>query len=292
MRVAIADDSIIVREGLARVLADRQIDVVGMAGDAEELLRLIAVEEPDVAIVDIRMPPTQTDEGLVAADSIREQFPDVSVLVLSQYTDAAYALRLLAGDDRACGYLLKDRIAAIDELVEAIERVGAGECVVDRDLVQLAPREPRRARPTCRSHPTRARRAGTDRRRVDRSWHRRTTLAVTVDRRDARPTHPAQARATHGNLLQPASGRSPRLPRPLEHKRGVRIRPRFQAGKMASHRSAVRSRVGDDRCCGHMRLGCGSGGWCTSARGLVHSLGRTDRRKEDDHRGQRWAGRG
>ena len=136
MRVAIADDSIIVRDGLARVLAERQIDVVGTAGDADELLRLIAVEEPDVAIVDIRMPPTHTDEGLVAADSIRQRFPEVSVLVLSQYTDAAYALRLLAGDDRACGYLLKDRIAAIDELVDAIERVDAGECVVDKDLVQ------------------------------------------------------------------------------------------------------------------------------------------------------------
>ena len=137
MRVAIADDSIIVREGLARVLSDRQIDVIGTTCDAGELLRLIAVEEPDVAIVDIRMPPTHTDEGLVAADTIREQFPDVSVLVLSQYTDAAYALRLLAGDDRARGYLLKDRVAAIDELIEAIERVGAGECVVDRELVQL-----------------------------------------------------------------------------------------------------------------------------------------------------------
>ena len=136
MRVAIADDSIIVREGLARVLADRQIDVIGTAGDAEELLRLVAAEEPDVAIVDIRMPPTHTDEGLVAADSIRERFPDVSVLVLSQHTDAAYALRLLAGGDRGCGYLLKDRIAAIDELVEAIQRVDAGECVVDRDLVE------------------------------------------------------------------------------------------------------------------------------------------------------------
>ena len=136
MRVTIADDSIIVREGLARVLADRQIDVIGTAGDADELLRLIAVEEPHVAIVDIRMPPTHTDEGLVVADIIRERFPNVSVLVLSQYTDAAYALRLLAGDDRARGYLLKDRIAAIDELVEAIARVNAGECVVDRELVR------------------------------------------------------------------------------------------------------------------------------------------------------------
>jgi DNA-binding NarL/FixJ family response regulator len=135
MRVVIADDSIIVREGLGRVLADREVDVIGTAGDADELLRLIAVEEPDVAIVDIRMPPTHTDEGLVAADTIRERFPEMGVLVLSQYTDAAYALRLLAGNDRGCGYLLKDRIAAIDELVEAIERVSAGECVVDRDLV-------------------------------------------------------------------------------------------------------------------------------------------------------------
>ena len=106
MRVAIADDSIIIREGLARVLADKQVDVIGTAGDADELLRLIAAEKPDVAIVDIRMPPTHTDEGLIAAATIRQRFPDVSVLVLSQYTDAAYALRVVAGNDRACGYLL------------------------------------------------------------------------------------------------------------------------------------------------------------------------------------------
>jgi len=131
MRVAIADDSVIVREGLARVLDDRHLSVIGLAENAEQLLALIEAEHPDVAILDIRMPPTQTDEGLVAADVIRGRFPDVGVLVLSQYTDVAYALRLLKGDEKGRGYLLKDRITAVDELVDALERINAGECVVD-----------------------------------------------------------------------------------------------------------------------------------------------------------------
>jgi DNA-binding NarL/FixJ family response regulator len=136
MRVAIADDSVIVREGLARVLADRDIDVTGMAADARELLELVEAGRPDIAIVDIRMPPTHTDEGLVAADTIRERFPAIGVLVLSQYTDAAYALRLLDGDEEGRGYLLKERITAVDELFTALERVGAGECFVDHELVR------------------------------------------------------------------------------------------------------------------------------------------------------------
>ena len=135
MRVVIADDSTIVREGLARVLADRGVDIVGTAGDAEELVRLVERESPDVAVVDIRMPPTFTDEGLVAADAIRRRFEGVGVLVLSQYADAGYALKLLEGEHARCGYLLKERITEIDELVTALDRIRAGECVVDRVLV-------------------------------------------------------------------------------------------------------------------------------------------------------------
>jgi len=136
VRVAIADDSVIVREGLARVLVDRGLDVVGTAGDADELLRLVAADTPDAAIVDIRMPPTHTDEGLVAADTIRARFPGVGVLVLSQYADAAYARRLLAAEDGGRGYLLKERITDVDELLDALRRVRAGECVVDQELVE------------------------------------------------------------------------------------------------------------------------------------------------------------
>ena len=145
MRVAIADDSVIVREGLARLLADRDVDVSGLAADAEQLLALVDAKRPDVAIVDIRMPPTHTDEGLVAADLIRGRFPRVGVLVLSQYTDAAYALRLLDGDETGRGYLLKDRITAANALVDALERIQAGECVIEPELIEALLANPARS---------------------------------------------------------------------------------------------------------------------------------------------------
>ena len=145
MRIAIADDSVIVREGLARLLADRDFDVSGLAADAEQLLALIEAERTDVAVVDIRMPPTHTHEGLVAADLIRERFPHVGVLVLSQYADAAYALRLLEGDEIGRGYLLKDRITAVDELADALERIQAGECVIDPELIEALLANPARS---------------------------------------------------------------------------------------------------------------------------------------------------
>jgi DNA-binding NarL/FixJ family response regulator len=136
VRVAIADDSAIIREGLARVLAEAGMEVAGSAEDPEELLRLVEREQPDVAVVDIRMPPTGTDEGIVAAGEIRSRFPDVGVLVLSQHVETDFALRLLENREGGCGYLLKDRIRRIDELTDAIQRVARGEVVVDPELVQ------------------------------------------------------------------------------------------------------------------------------------------------------------
>jgi DNA-binding NarL/FixJ family response regulator len=136
VRVAIADDSAIIREGLARVLAEAGMEIAGSAEDPEELLRLVEQEQPDVAIVDIRMPPTGTDEGIVAASEIRNRFPDVGVLVLSQHVETDFALRLLENREGGCGYLLKDRIRRVDELTEAIQRVARGEVVVDPELVQ------------------------------------------------------------------------------------------------------------------------------------------------------------
>ena len=135
MRVAIADDSLLVREGIARVLGETGMDVVGLAVDSPSLLALVARTTPDVAIVDIRMPPTHSDEGLAAADAIRATTPEVGVLVLSQYADVAFALRLLDGKDGRCGYLLKDRLAVAGELADAVRRVAAGELVVDAELV-------------------------------------------------------------------------------------------------------------------------------------------------------------
>ena len=136
MRVVIADDTALLRQGLARLLAEAGIDVCGEASDADELLRLVAHECPEIAVVDIRMPPTHTDEGLIAATEIRKHHHRTGVLVLSQYVDAEYALRLINGDAQRCGYLLKDRVTDTGELVAALERIDAGEVVVDAELVE------------------------------------------------------------------------------------------------------------------------------------------------------------
>jgi len=144
MRVVIADDAALLRHGLARLLEEAGVEVCGVAEEAGSLLTLVEASHPDVAIVDIRMPPTHTDEGLVAADEIRARFRGTGVLVLSQYVEPTYALRLLDADSEARGYLLKDRVLNTAALVDALNRVAAGEVVVDPDLVaQLLSRQHR-----------------------------------------------------------------------------------------------------------------------------------------------------
>jgi DNA-binding NarL/FixJ family response regulator len=135
VRVVIADDTALLRQGLVRLLEDAGVEICGEAGDGEGLLELVETTEPDAAIVDIRMPPSHRDEGLVAAERIRELHPEVGVLVLSQYVETTYALRLLDGPVGGCGYLLKDRVLDAGQLVGALERVTAGETVVDPELV-------------------------------------------------------------------------------------------------------------------------------------------------------------
>ena len=135
MRVVIADDSVLLRAGLARLLEDAGFDVVGQAADAEDLLRKVRAHKPDVAVTDIRMPPTQTDEGLRAAQQIRTEMPEVGVMVLSQFIDEGYALELLQGSAEGVGYLLKDRVADIDAFVDALRRVAARGSVLDPEVV-------------------------------------------------------------------------------------------------------------------------------------------------------------
>jgi DNA-binding NarL/FixJ family response regulator len=147
MRVVIADDAMLIREGTARLLDEAGVQVVGKAGDARELLRIVATEHPDVAIVDIKMPPTHTDEGLVAAEQIRSSHPDVGVLVLSQYLESRYATRLLEHHPEALGYLLKERVSDISVLKDAIQRIAEGECVLDPTIVARLIRRPRRPGP-------------------------------------------------------------------------------------------------------------------------------------------------
>ncbi|MFL5823087.1 MAG: response regulator [Solirubrobacteraceae bacterium] len=135
MRVVVADDQALTREGVARLLEDAGLEVVGRAADGEDLLRKVRAHKPDVAVVDIRMPPTHVDEGLTAATTIRSELPDTGVLVLSQYVEERYALRLLADGAEGVGYLLKDRVQDVDRFVEAVHRVGEGGSVLDPEVV-------------------------------------------------------------------------------------------------------------------------------------------------------------
>jgi DNA-binding NarL/FixJ family response regulator/class 3 adenylate cyclase len=135
VRVVLADDSVLLREGVARLLDEAGFDVVAQSGTAEDLLRHVAMHQPDVAVVDIRMPPTQTDEGLRAAKEIRERHPQTGVLVLSQYVEPGYAMDLLSESAEGLGYLLKDRVADVDEFAAAIRRVSEGGSALDPSVV-------------------------------------------------------------------------------------------------------------------------------------------------------------
>ena len=135
MRVVIADDAPLIREGVARLLTENGVEVVAHAGDGETLLGRVGDLHPDVALVDIRMPPTHTDEGLRAAREIRSRYPGTAVLVLSQHLELEYALQLVEERPERVGYLLKERVGRVEQLLDAVDRVAAGECVVDRAVV-------------------------------------------------------------------------------------------------------------------------------------------------------------
>ncbi|MDQ0952812.1 DNA-binding NarL/FixJ family response regulator [Streptomyces phaeochromogenes] len=136
MRVILAEDSTLLREGLVRLLIEEGHEVLAAVGDAERLLAAVAEERPDVVVADVRMPPTHSDEGLRAALEIRERWPDVGVLVLSQYVEKRYATELLTGDSEGVGYLLKDRVVQVDEFLDALERVSQGRAAFDPEVVR------------------------------------------------------------------------------------------------------------------------------------------------------------
>ena len=147
MRVVVADDVMLTREGIAHLLEDAGIDVVAQAEDAEALLREVRLKRPDAAIADIRMPPSHTDEGLVAAQRIRTEHPDVAVLVLSQYVEPSYAMRLLEEHPERVGYLLKQRVFDVAVLVDALRRITEGETVIDPTIVSRLVGRQRRENP-------------------------------------------------------------------------------------------------------------------------------------------------
>jgi DNA-binding NarL/FixJ family response regulator len=135
VRIVIAEDSVLLRAGLTRILADAGEEVVATVGDADELLAAVRRHRPDLAVVDVRMPPTNTDDGLRAALQIRSELPEIAILVLSQYVEEAYATELLADNTASIGYLLKDRIADVSEFLGAVRQVGTGRTVLDPEVV-------------------------------------------------------------------------------------------------------------------------------------------------------------
>ena len=137
LKVVVAEDSVLLREGLVRLLEDSGFDVAGQAGDAEDLLRKVGAHKPDVAVIDVRMPPSHTDEGLRAARKIRAEYPGTGVLVLSQYVEEAYALDLLSESTERTGYLLKDRVSDVDTFTDAVRRVANGGSALDPEVVAL-----------------------------------------------------------------------------------------------------------------------------------------------------------
>jgi DNA-binding NarL/FixJ family response regulator len=143
MRLMLADDSLLFREGLARLLAESGFEIAGLTADGDTLVSLVDADPPDVAVVDIRMPPTRTDEGLAVARRIKTEHPSTGVLVLSHHVEAHYALALLGDRPRGAGYLLKDRVDDLEDFAGAVRRVGEGDVVVDPDVVALLVRRSR-----------------------------------------------------------------------------------------------------------------------------------------------------
>jgi DNA-binding NarL/FixJ family response regulator len=135
LRIIVAEDAVLLREGLHRVLSEAGLDVVGTAGNASQLLELVSVLRPDVVLADIRMPPTQTTEGLEAARQIRRSWPSTAVLVVSQHIETQHVVELLEDDPRGLGYVLKDQVANLGQFIDAIRRVARGESVIDPDVV-------------------------------------------------------------------------------------------------------------------------------------------------------------
>jgi DNA-binding NarL/FixJ family response regulator len=153
MRIVIAEDSVLLREGLTRLLADAGEEIAAAVGDAEAAEAVVAELQPDIVVMDVRMPPTHTDEGIRAALAIRRHHPDVAVLVLSQYVEQHYATELLAGDTAGVGYLLKDRIADVGDFIDAVRRVGTGGTALDPEVVSHLLARSRRKTPLERLTP-------------------------------------------------------------------------------------------------------------------------------------------
>ena len=186
MRIVIAEDSVLLRAGLTRILADAGEDVVATVGDADELLVAVERHQPDLCIVDVRMPPTHTDDGLRAAIAIRKRWPAVGILVLSQYVEERYATELLAEATEGIGYLLKDRVADVTEFLDAARRVGAGGTALDPEVVSQLLARSRRRDPLERLTPREREVLGADGRRTQQPGDRQGARGHRQGGREAR----------------------------------------------------------------------------------------------------------
>ena len=229
MRVVVADDSVLLREGVVRLLEENGFEVVGQAGDAEDLIRKVKAHKPDVAVVDIRMPPTNTDDGLRAALEIRAALPDTGVLVLSQYVEEGYALDLVGESAGGVGYLLKDRVADVERFVDSVRRVAEGGSALDPEVVSQLVGRARRDDPLDAAHPARARGARADGRGPLEQRDRGADGRDRARGREARDEHLRKAR----------TGTRPRGPSPRARGAGL---PAGVSGGPVSHHGAVRRR--------------------------------------------------
>ena len=211
MRIALADDSLLFREGLARLLVEGGFEVAGQASDADRLLALVDSTVPDVAIVDIRMPPDHRDEGLAAARAIKEHHPGVGVLVLSQYVEPDYALALVDDRPRGAGYLLKDRVEDLDTLAASIRRIAAGEVVIDPSVVALLVNRARTHDPLDELTRAGARGSPADGRGTVQPRDLGPAVPDRADGRVARPEHISEAEPSADERRPPARAGSAQL---------------------------------------------------------------------------------
>ena len=211
MRIVIAEDTVLLREGLAGLLEDAGHEVVARVGDADALLVVVAEHEPDLAVIDVRMPPDYDHEGMRAAAEIRRDYPQTAVLVLSQHVETRYALELVATGG-GFGYLLKERVLDVNDFLDAARRVCDGGSALDPEVVAtlLSPQQPRR--PARRADPARARGARADGRGTHERGDREAALADRAHRRDARPLDPRQARPARGRRRPPPRARGADVP--------------------------------------------------------------------------------
>ena len=231
MRVVVADDSVLLREGVVRILESAGFEVVGQAGDGEELVRKAKGHKPDVCVVDVRMPPTHTDEGLVAAREIRAELPGTGVLVLSQYVEEGYAMDLLGESAEGVGYLLKDRVGDVDAFVDAVRRVAEGGSALDPEVVSQLLGKKRRDDPLD---------ALTDRERAGAGADGRGPLELG-DRGRAGRDRSRRRKARHVDLLEARSERHARGPPPRARGAGVPARLAHQISEASAAASALTS---------------------------------------------------